>query len=135
MEIQKYQTLIDAAKAVRKKSYAPYSKFKVGAALLCNDGEIFVGCNVENASFGLTCCAERNAIFNAIAMGKNKFRAIAVVVNSPQPCTPCGACRQVLNEFNIDDIDIIMVNIRGKTKVEITPLSELLPRSFDAKSL
>ncbi|BBM82628.1 cytidine deaminase [Candidatus Uabimicrobium amorphum] len=134
MEIQKYQNLIEAAKEVRKNSYAPYSKFKVGAAILCQDGEVYVGCNVENASFGLTCCAERNAIFNAVAMGKSKFSAIAVVVNSPQPCTPCGACRQVLNEF-CNDMDIIMVNIRGRMKVEITPLNELLPRSFDAKSL
>ncbi|WP_372369676.1 cytidine deaminase [Candidatus Uabimicrobium sp. HlEnr_7] len=134
MEIQKYHNLIEEAKKVRKNSYAPYSKFKVGAALLCEDGDIYVGCNVENASFGLTCCAERNAIFNAVATGKNRFTAIAVVVNSPQPCTPCGACRQVLNEF-CHDMDIIMVNIRGKMKVEVTPLSELLPRSFDAKSL
>lgn len=134
MATKQYQNLIEQAKTARQNSYAPYSKFQVGAALLCNDQSVYLGCNVENASFGLTCCAERNAIFSAIAEGKKKFKAIVIVVDSPKPCTPCGACRQVLREFS-EDMDIVLVNIREETKVEIMSLTELLPRSFDSSSL
>jgi len=123
--------LIASAKMAQKAAYAPYSKFKVGAALLGKSGRIFTGCNVENASYGLACCAERNAVFKALSEGEREFRAIAIVSDSPKPTAPCGACRQVLNEF-APDISVIMP---GKKRTIKTTLKKLLPFAFGPKSL
>jgi cytidine deaminase len=114
--------------AVRRNSYAPYSNFHVGAAVLMEDGEIFVGANVENISYGLTNCAERSAIFNAISYGKRKIKAIAIATNDDRPIPPCGACRQVIREFSDAGTLIIMV---GSTGVyETKTIDELLPFNF-----
>lgn len=91
--------LLAAARAARDNAYAPYSKFKVGAAVETVDGEIFTGCNIENASYGLTCCAERNAVFAAVCSGVRRFKTLCVVADTDEPVAPCGACRQVLAEF------------------------------------
>ena len=118
--------LICEANAVRERAYACYSRFQVGAALLGKSGRVFVGCNVENLSFGLTICAERAAVCAAIAAGEREFLAVVVVADSREPVTPCGACRQVLAEF-CSDMEICSVNLAGQTYV--ARLSELLPRS------
>jgi cytidine deaminase len=124
--------LIAAAHEAAKHAHAPYSKFYVGAALLTGDGKIFSGCNVENASYGLTICAERNAIFAAVAasnvvpQGKIAIQAIAVVNAQNVACSPCGACRQVIAEFGKD----IVVYYRGEDGIKETTIAELLPDSF-----
>ena len=118
--------LIKIAKDYRENSYSPYSKFKVGAALLTKSGKVYGGTNVENASYGVTNCAERTAIFKAVSEGEREFDAIAIVADSDGPCTPCGACRQVLAEFGVKKI--IMTNMKGDTIV--MNLDELLPLSF-----
>ena len=123
LEIQK---LMDCAIKARENAYSPYSHFAVGAALLCEDGTLFEGCNIENASYGLTNCAERTAIFNAVSEGHIKFKALAVVADTEGPCAPCGACRQVMAEFKIPLI--IMGNLMGNIK--IVTIEELLPFSF-----
>ncbi|MBX7060968.1 MAG: cytidine deaminase [Pyrinomonadaceae bacterium] len=121
--------LISAAGEAREKAHVPFSKFKVGAALETSSGEIITGCNIENASYGLTLCAERVAIFKAISEGKRDFAAIAVVVDTDELTPPCGACRQIIWEF-CGDIPITMANLKGR--VETIRMSELLPRAFDA---
>src|SRR5262249_11394665 len=103
--------LLDVALAVRQKAYAPYSHFLVGAALQADDGTVFPGCNVENISYGATICAERNALFSAVAAGHQKFKTIAVVGDLPTPITPCGMCRQVLGEFGKDTV-VICANLK-----------------------
>lgn len=123
LEIQK---LMDCAIKAREKAYSPYSHFAVGAALLCEDGTLYEGCNIENASYGLTNCAERTAIFKAVSEGHIKFKALAVVADTEGPCAPCGACRQVMAEFKIPLI--IMGNLMGNIK--IVTIEELLPFSF-----
>lgn len=123
----KKDKLIEAAKKVREKAYAPYSNFKVGAALLTKSGKIYTGCNIENASLGLTICAERSAVFQAVAEGNTQFKAIAVVADSERPVRPCGACLQVLREF-VMDMDIIMSSLEGAT--DRKKLSELLALPF-----
>ncbi|GCL67956.1 cytidine deaminase [Veillonella tobetsuensis] len=128
---QELQKLIQAATEMRKQSYSPYSNFAVGAAVLSNDGYIYGGCNIENASYGLTNCAERTAIFNAVSDGKRNISAIAVVADTDRPCSPCGACRQVIGEFKIPCI--IMANLKGEYK-KVT-LEELLPFSFSNTDL
>ena len=120
------QNLMERAIKARENSYSPYSHFAVGAALLCEDGTIFEGCNIENASYGLTNCAERTAIFKAVSEGHTKFKALAVVADTEGPCAPCGACRQVMAEFKIPLI--IMGNLMGNIK--IVTIEELLPFSF-----
>jgi cytidine deaminase len=122
-----WNKLISAARAVRKNAYAKFSGFEVGAALLTDDGEIITGCNVENSSFGLTICAERTAVFKAVSEGHKEFVAIAIVSNSDQPARPCGACRQVLFEFN-PDLEIACANINGT--VDKFKLSDLFPEGF-----
>ena len=118
--------LLAQAIKIRALAYAPYSQFAVGAALETKSGEVFCGCNVENLSFGLTCCAERNAVFAAVAAGEREFVRIVIVADSQEPVTPCGACRQVLAEF-ADDLEVRSVNLQG---VEYSAnLRELLPRA------
>lgn len=103
--------LIAAAKKYRENAYAPYSKFKVGAAVLTKKGNVYGGCNIENSSFPITNCAERTAIFKAVSEGEQEFAAIALIADTPGPCSPCGACRQVMVEFKIPRI--IMANMKG----------------------
>jgi len=123
VEIERW---LDAARLVRERAYAPYSQFKVGAALIAADGRIFTGCNVENISFGLTMCAERVAIGHAIAEGVTDFIAIAIVADTTLPVSPCGACRQVLAEFN-PQLPVHLGTVEGAR--ETFRLSELLPRA------
>lgn len=118
--------LVARATRAREHAYVPYSGFAVGAALLTRSGEVFTGCNVENASYGLTVCAERVAIFNAVARGHREFRALAVVADTEGLCSPCGACRQVMAEFG--DCRVILANLRGDRTS--TSVSELLPAAF-----
>ena len=120
------------AKDAKRSAYAIYSKFRVGAALLTQGGEIFQGCNVENASYGLTICAERNAVFQAVARGKRKFRSIAIASDDKGFLTPCGACRQVLAEF-APHLEIVLTNSVGHSKV--TSLDKLFPGPPDLKKL
>ena len=126
------QELIDAATKVRENSYAPFSKFKVGSALETDDGEIIVGSNVESASYGLTVCAERVAVWNAISHGKRKIKRIAVVADTEKLTPPCGVCRQIIWEFG-GDIPVIFANLHGQ--VETVQMRDLLPRAFDTKFL
>lgn len=125
---EEYRNLIKRAEEARDRAYAPYSKFRVGAAVLCADGKIFSGGNIENASFSLTVCAERIAIFKAISEGSGEVEALAVVGDTDQPCSPCGACRQVVAEFG-EDIIIIMSNLKGAVKIK--SIKELLPEAFN----
>lgn len=118
--------LCEAAWQARDRAYAPYSKFAVGAALRTSDGSVFTGCNVENISFGLTCCAERVAIFNAIAAGKSRFVEIVIVADTVSPVTPCGACRQVMAEF-APELQITSINLAGDAFS--ASIQELLPRA------
>ncbi len=120
--------LIEAAKLARKRAYAPYSGFRVGAAVLCPDGAVFDGANVENAAFGESICAERVAICKAVSEGHKDFKAIAVVCGGDAPCYPCGSCRQVLVEFNPEMV-VIMASADGSRVLEARA-SELLPRAF-----
>lgn len=119
--------LLEAALAARERAYAPYSKFLVGAAVRAISGKIYTGCNIENASYGLTICAERNALFSAVGAGERRFAALCVVGDTEAPISPCGACRQIMAEFKVPKI--ILANLKGDVK-EYT-LDELLPLSFD----
>ncbi len=126
------EELILAAKEARQRAHAPYSKFKVGAALLTQDGRIFTGCNVENATYGLTVCAERVALLKAVSEGVRDFTQVAVVTSTNDLTPPCGACRQFLWEF-CGDITVILSNMEGnKGRFQ---LSSLLPHPFDRKIL
>lgn len=124
--------LVRLAIKARKNAYAPYSKFKVGAALEALNGKIYTGCNVENASYGLSVCAERTAIFKAVSIGVTKFKRIVIATGAKALTPPCGACRQVLAEFN-PKLEIILVNSNGKVKK--TDLKKLMPDPFLPKSL
>jgi cytidine deaminase len=126
------QELIEAATAARENAHAPFSHFKVGAALLTTGDEVVTGCNVENASYGLTLCAERVAIFKAISEGKKKFAKICVVADTDALTPPCGACRQIIWEF-CGDVEVLMANLHGEG--EAFQMSELLPKAFDASFL
>lgn len=123
------ELLLKRAREAQQNAYAPYSKFRVGAAILLDNGEIFSGCNVENASYGLTNCAERSAIFAAVAKlggDKVKLKAVAVVNDHDAPCSPCGACRQVIAEFGRDAV----IWYQGRKAVQESTIGELLPESF-----
>ena len=122
----KKNDLIQAAIEVSQRAYAPYSGYKVGAALLTKSGKIFTGCNVENSSYGLTNCAERTAVFKAVSEGEKEFSEIVIYVDSQKLPTPCGACRQVLSEFSSD----IKVTIISPNEEKHTDIQELLPLSF-----
>lgn len=124
--------LVEAAIAVRENAHAPFSKFKVGAAVLDDTGRIHTGCNVENATYGLTCCAERVAIFKAVSEGARRFTRVAVVADTDTLTPPCGACRQILWEF-CGDVELTLSNLHGKT--ETLRLGTLFPRAFDASFL
>lgn len=124
--------LIEAAAAVRENAYAPFSEFRVGSALETDDGEIVAGCNVESASYGLTVCAERVAIWKGISEGKRKIKKIAVVADTEELTPPCGVCRQIIWEFG-GDIPVVLANLKGKT--ETVQMRDLLPRAFDTKFL
>ena len=125
-------SLASAALAARENAHAPYSHFRVGAALEDASGRVHSGCNIENATYGLTLCAERVAVFKAISEGARKFRRIAIAADTEALTPPCGACRQILWEF-CGDIEMILVNPRGKS--ETLQLKDLFPRAFDASYL
>lgn len=122
--------LLKAAAKAAGKAYAPYSHFRVGAALLASNGIVFTGCNVENASFGLTNCAERTALFTAVAAGKKKFLAMAIVTSGKRTPYPCGACRQVLAEFCKPSLPVFVATARDPRRVAKTTLGDLLPKAF-----
>ena len=122
--------LLAAAREAQASAYAPYSNFAVGAAVLLSDGTIYRGCNIENASFGLTVCAERVAVFSAVSDGRMDIAAVAVVTGGPRLCKPCGACRQVIAEFSQADNPIIVLSsVEGETARE--PITDLLPDTFN----
>lgn len=127
---QNWLPLVNKAREIKKNAYAPYSNFQVGAALLTKNGDIFLGVNVENASFGLTVCAERNAIFSAISQEQRDFMAIAISAQGEDIPFPCGACRQVMEEFNED----LLVILDYQNKFEVYTLKQLLPYAFKLKS-
>ena len=127
-----HTTLIDAARAARERAFAPYSTFKVGAALEAADGTIITGCNIENSTYGLTLCAERVAVFKAVSEGYRSFLRVAVVADTQDPTPPCGPCRQILWEF-CGDIEVVLANLteeKGRYQ-----LKDLLPLPFDARLL
>lgn len=126
-------TLVEQAKQARELAYVPYSTFKVGAALLTEDEEIFKGCNIENAAYSLCNCAERTALFKAYSEGKTRFKALAVVADTKRPVPPCGACRQVIAELCPSDMPIYLTNMNGD--VLQTTTQELLPGAFSAGDL
>jgi len=123
----RYHALVTAAKKAKLKAYAPYSNFRVGAAIRTKQGRVYTGCNIENSSYGLTICAERIAIFKAISEGEKEFTAIAVASDDADFCPPCGACRQVLMDL-APGVDFVMINSKGQEKV--VTLSELFPYPF-----
>jgi cytidine deaminase len=132
MKMDKNQ-LINEALSGREKAYAPYSHFQVGAAILTKDGEIYKGCNIENASYGLTNCAERTAIFKAVSEGKKEFAMLAIVADTDGPVSPCGACRQVIAEFCDPNMPVILTNLKGD--IQETTVKELLPFAFSSEDI
>ncbi len=122
-----YLSLAEAARAAKEQAFAPYSKFRVGAALLASDGSIYTGCNIENSSYGLTICAERTAVFKAISEGARNFTAIAIASDEAGFTPPCGACRQVLLDL-AGNVDFIMTN--SKKQLKVVKLKALLPHAF-----
>ncbi|MYL48506.1 cytidine deaminase [Halobacillus litoralis] len=125
--------LINEAKKIREKAYVPYSKFPVGAALVTEDGTLYTGCNIENAAYPVTCCAERVAIFKAVSDGHDKFKELAVVADTKRPVPPCGSCRQVMSEFFQSNVKIHTTNLHGDTKT--FTMEEILPFSFSSADL
>lgn len=124
--------LIARARSVSEHSYSPYSNFRVGAAVLTDGGHLFAGCNVENASYGLTICAERNAVFQMVAQTKQQVAAVVIYTPTPRPCAPCGACRQVINEFGPD---AVIISVCDGPDILRKTLSELLPDAFGPGNL
>jgi cytidine deaminase len=130
---ENFEKLIETAKQARLQSIAPFSKFLVGAALKTQDGKVYTGCNVESASYGLTVCAERVAIWKALSEGERHFSELAIVADTETLTPPCGTCRQIIHEFCGDEATIILANLRGQ--IETCQTKELLPRAFDARFL
>jgi cytidine deaminase len=130
--VLEHEALVEAARQARENAHAPYSNFRVGAALRATSGRIFGGSNVENATYGLTLCAERVAIFKAMSEGERGFDAIAVVTDTEALTPPCGACRQLIWEF-CGDVPVILANLKGKT--EMLQMRELFPKPFDSRNL
>jgi cytidine deaminase len=130
--MSEYNALIAAATKVRENAHAKFSNFKVGAALRTPGGKIYTGCNVENATYGLTVCAERVAIFKAVSEGERRFDAIAVVTDTDKLTPPCGACRQIIWEF-CGDVPVVLANLHGKT--ETLRMNQLFPKPFDSSNL
>ena len=124
-----YSELLQIANKAKLNSYSPYSKFRVGAVIVTNDGTLYTGVNVENSSYGLTNCAERTAIFSAVSQGERKFKTIVLVSDAEDFITPCGACRQVLMELGGKDLEVVMSN--SDNEIRILKLEELLPLSFN----
>jgi cytidine deaminase len=129
----KTNELIEEAKKAREYAYVPYSKFKVGAALLTKDGKVYRGCNIENAAYSMCNCAERTALFKAYSEGDMEFAALAVIADTPRPVPPCGACRQVISELCPSDMKVILANLNGDI-MELT-VNELLPQAFSAEDM
>ncbi|MFD1358233.1 cytidine deaminase [Fictibacillus halophilus] len=125
--------LMEQAKKARERAYVPYSKFKVGAALLSSEGKVYHGANIENAAYSLTCCAERTALFKAYTEGDIKFSAIAVVADTKRPVPPCGACRQVISELCPPDMPVYLTNLNGD--VQEIAVKDLLPGAFSPEDL
>lgn len=125
-----HEELLQAAAEATKNSYSPYSKFKVGSAVLTKSGEVFTGCNVENSSYGLTMCAERNAIFQAVAKGHKRFTAVAIVADGDAMPYPCGACRQVMSEFCGPKCEVIVAPLHDLNAADVSSLEMLLAKSF-----
>ena len=130
--MSEFDSLIVAAKQARENAHAPFSNFRVGAAVRANSGRVYTGCNIENATLGLTCCAERVAIFKAMSEGERGFDAIAVVTDVEALTPPCGACRQIIWEF-CGNIPVLLANLSGKVEKETS--AGLLPRQFDSSFL
>jgi cytidine deaminase len=130
--VTSYKTLLRHARSAQQHSFSPFSRFRVGAALLTAGGRVYKGCNVENSSYGLTMCAERTALFKAISEGERKFRAIALATDEKGFTTPCGACRQVMMDL-AGNIDVIMSD--GSGEIKIVKMLDLLPHPFGAKNL
>ncbi|CAM3106627.1 cytidine deaminase [Sporolactobacillus spathodeae] len=122
------QKLIEAARRAMERAYVPYSHFQVGAALLTKSGQIISGCNIENAAYSLGNCAERTALFKAFSEGEKEYAALAVIADSPRPCAPCGACRQVMSELCSPNMPVILANTDGA--IQHTTVAELLPGAF-----
>ncbi len=129
---EEIEILLEHARRTRERSYAPYSRFKVGAAILGQSGRIYTGCNVENASFSATICAERGALCGALAAGENQLRAVAVMADTKKPCPPCGVCRQMLAEFGLG-MWVVMGSTDGAYRV--VTLGSLIPEAFDSSVL
>lgn len=129
----KTNELLEQAIQARDKAYVPYSKFRVGAAILTTSGKVYQGCNIENASYGLTNCAERTALFKAVSEGEKEFSTLVVVGETEGPIAPCGACRQVIVEFCEPDMPVILANLKGD--ISETTVSQLLPGAFTSEDL
>ena len=125
--------LLEAAREIWEQAYVPYSKFRVGAAIKTKSGKVYKGCNIENAAYPVTCCAERVAIFKAISEGEREFTRLAVIADTDRPVPPCGSCRQVLSEFCDPNMEVEIANLKGDVK--IMKMEELLPFSFTPKDL
>ncbi|WP_423799123.1 cytidine deaminase [Neobacillus sp. SAB-20_R2A] len=127
------EQLIEEAKKAREKAYVPYSKFGVGAALLTTDGKVYHGCNIENAAYSMCNCAERTAIFKAFSEGDRQYQMMAVVADTDRPCSPCGACRQVIAELCPREMKVVLTNLKGD--VLETTVEQLLPGAFSPEDL
>jgi cytidine deaminase len=125
--------LLEEASKAREYAYVPYSKFKVGAALLAKDGKVFHGCNIENASYGMTNCAERTALFKAYSEGVTQFESLVVVADTDRPVSPCGACRQVISELCDSEMEVILTNLKGD--IQRILVKDLLPGAFSPEDL